>query len=166
MKIVCNAGPLISLGKLGQLNILSQLYNEILIVPEVYSEVVDQGLRLGEPDAYQSKYLVEKSHIKVVGVKKGIYKIKRQIDIGEIATLQLALSEKADIVLIDEELAREEAKELGLKVKGTIGVLLEAFKSKYLSREIFCMLINEIRSRPDIWISDKICQEILKKFEK
>lgn len=126
MKVVCNAGPLISLGKLGQLNILSQLYTKILIVHEVYSEVVDQGISLGEPDAYQTKYLVESGNIKVIKVKKLTYTVKREIDIGEIATLQLALSEKADIVLIDEELAREEAKELGLKVKGTVGVLIDA----------------------------------------
>ena len=50
MIIVSNAGPLIALGKLGQLGLLLRLYDRILIPREVYREVVVNGLRLGAPD--------------------------------------------------------------------------------------------------------------------
>ena len=51
MNVVSNAGPLIALGKLGQLSLLLTLYDEILIPREVYHEVVINGLRLGAEDA-------------------------------------------------------------------------------------------------------------------
>jgi predicted nucleic acid-binding protein len=47
VKVVSNAGPLITLGKLGQLSMLLTLYGDILIPREVYNEVVINGLRLG-----------------------------------------------------------------------------------------------------------------------
>lgn len=48
------------------------------------------------------------------------------LDIGEMDVILLAREVKADWVLIDEKLARRVAKGLGLKVKGTLGLLLIA----------------------------------------
>jgi len=45
---------------------------------------------------------------------------------GEQATIVLAESVKADIVLLDEKAARRAAASLGLRVTGTLGVLGEA----------------------------------------
>ena len=56
MIVVSNAGPLIALGKLGQLGLLLRLYDRILIPREVYREVVVNGLRLGVPDARASGF--------------------------------------------------------------------------------------------------------------
>ena len=48
MNVVGNTGPLIALGKLGQLSLLRTLYGEILIPGKVYHEVVINGLHLLE----------------------------------------------------------------------------------------------------------------------
>ena len=68
MKVVSNAGPLIALGKLGQLSLLLTLYDEILMPREVYHEVVINGLRLGADDAPAVDFLVQQGHIRVVEV--------------------------------------------------------------------------------------------------
>jgi len=47
----------------------------------------------------------------------------------------LAREVKADWVLIDEKLARRVAKGLGLKVKGTLGLLLIACRTGLVSKE-------------------------------
>ena len=68
MKVVSNAGPLIALGKLGQLGLLLTLYGTILIPREVYNEVVVNGLRLGADDAPAVGFLVRQGYIRVVEV--------------------------------------------------------------------------------------------------
>ena len=68
MKVVSNAGPLITLGKLGQLSMLLTLYGDILIPREVYNEVVINGLRLGADDAPAVDFLVQQGDIRVVEV--------------------------------------------------------------------------------------------------
>ena len=68
MNVVSNAGPLIALGKLGQLSMLLTLYGDILIPREVYNEVVINGLRLGADDATAIDFVVQQGYIRVVEV--------------------------------------------------------------------------------------------------
>jgi hypothetical protein len=49
--VICNAGPLIALGKLNRLELLAHLYMKVRIPRTVYDEAVTQGLALGMPDA-------------------------------------------------------------------------------------------------------------------
>lgn len=49
--VLCNAGPLITLGKLNRLEILVELYGEVQIPHPVYDEVVTSGLAKGASDA-------------------------------------------------------------------------------------------------------------------
>ena len=51
MRVVSNASPLINLGRIGQLGLLPQLYNELLIPEAVWHEVVVQGR--GQPGAHE-----------------------------------------------------------------------------------------------------------------
>ena len=57
MKAISNAGPLIALAKLGQLGLLLDLFDEIVIPREVCNEVVTKGLLIGAPDAESVDYL-------------------------------------------------------------------------------------------------------------
>ncbi|NOX61609.1 MAG: hypothetical protein GXP42_06635 [Chloroflexi bacterium] len=68
MKAVVNAGPLIALGKLGLVRLLSQLYDVVLIPPIVHEEVVSRGVELGEPDAYVVQMAVLRNEITVSDV--------------------------------------------------------------------------------------------------
>jgi hypothetical protein len=49
--VLCNAGPLIVLGKLNRLDLLADLYGQVEIPSAVYAEAVTQGLALGAADA-------------------------------------------------------------------------------------------------------------------
>ena len=49
--VLCNAGPLIALGKLNRLELLAELYGQIQVPRAVHEEAVTQGLALGMPDA-------------------------------------------------------------------------------------------------------------------
>ena len=49
-----------------------------------------------------------------------------ELDAGEAAAIALAVEEGADLILVDERKGRKIAARLGLSVRGTLGVLVEA----------------------------------------
>ena len=163
MNVVSNAGPLIALGKLGQLSLLLTLYGAILIPREVYNEVVINGLRLGADDAPAVDFLVQQEHIRVVEVvmPSPLPAWALSLDAGEIEVIVLGQQQAADWVLIDNEHARKAARQVGLPLKGTIGLLLEAWRQGHLSLQAFELLIQEMKNRPDLWISAQLCNRAL-----
>lgn len=163
MKAISNAGPLIALAKLGQLGLLLKLFDEIVIPREVYSEVVTNGLLLGAPDAGSVDFLVREGHILVkdVTVPTPVPEWARAIDTGEVQVVLLALNQSADWVLIDNAHARKAARVMGLPVKGTIGLMLEALRKRYLSLREFELLIHAIKASPSLWISESLCDKAL-----
>jgi predicted nucleic acid-binding protein len=160
---VSNAGPLIALGKLGQLSLLLTLYGDILIPREVYTEVVINGLRRGADDAPAINFLVQQGHIRVVEVVVPfpLPAWAHALDMGEIEVLVLGQQQAADWVLIDNEHARKAARQVGLPLKGTVGLLLAAWRHGHLSLQAFELLIQEMKTRPDLWISDELCDRAL-----
>lgn len=163
MIVVSNAGPLIALSKLGQLGLLLKLYSEIIIPREVYKEVVMSGTRLGVPDAFSVKSIVESGHILVKDVilSEQDRQIMRYLDIGEVEVIALSREKNSDWVLIDNKHARKAARLQGLPIKGTIGILVEGFRKGFLYLEEFRFLIEEIKERPELWISDSLCDYAL-----
>ncbi len=85
--------------------------------------------------------------------------MKTQIDEGESEAIVLALEIGADLVLLDDYEAREKARVLGLKVVGTIGVLLKAKK-----RGLIKSLKEEIGKLQNsgFWIKEDFIKEVLK----
>jgi predicted nucleic acid-binding protein len=52
--------------------------------------------------------------------------LHRGLDVGEATTIALAMTAHARIVLLDEQLARRVARQRGLPIVGTLGVLVTA----------------------------------------
>jgi predicted nucleic acid-binding protein len=163
VNVVSNAGPLIALGKLGQLSLLLTLYGEIIIPREVYRKVVINGLRLGADDALAIDFLVRQGHIRVVEVvlPSTLPIWAQPLDAGEIEVIVLGQQHTADWVLMDNEHARKAARQVGLPLKGTVGLLLEAWRQGHLSLQAFELLIQEVNTRPDLWISTQLCDRAL-----
>jgi len=136
MKAVTNAGPLIASGKFGLVHLLNRLYDPVLVPSTVYWEVVTRGLELGQPDAYTVQMAVARHELLVLGVEvaeTATAGIEPTLQLGERITIQLAMQEAADWVLLDDQLAREQALGLGLHVKGTLGVIVEAYRQRLLT---------------------------------
>lgn len=162
--VLCNSGPLIALGKLNRLDLLAGLFGEVQIPRAVYDEVVAQGLVRGEPDAVTVRLFWERLGWPVVDVSKATlsaYVPPVVLDPGETEVLALARSSDEPLVLMDDEVARSEARRLGLDLCGTLGILVRAYRRRLLSQEQVELLIREIAVRPDIWISTSLCTEIL-----
>jgi predicted nucleic acid-binding protein len=132
MKAVINATPLIALALLDRLDLLRQMFDEIIVPLGVYQEVVLQGA--GKPGA---SALAATSWLNVVsvGTSVSIEPLLLGLDAGELEVLLLAQQIKPDWVVIDERLARSVASALGLPVKGTLGIMLAAVLAGLLTKE-------------------------------
>jgi len=122
--VVADASTLIGLSRIEQLNLLRELYGEVVIPQSVYDEVVIES-KDGSKKIKTAKYLkVEKvTDSKVVELFLGY------LGKGEAEAIILSKEKKADLILIDEKKARKAARRAGFEVVGVLGLLLAA-KSK------------------------------------
>lgn len=132
MKVIVNATPLIALALLERLDLLRQMFDEVIVPGKVYDEVVSQGI--GRPG---SAAIAQADWLKVVssGQSPTIEPMLLGLDEGEIEVLLLAIESQPDWVLIDERQGRRVARALKLPIKGTVGFLLTAVLAGLLSRE-------------------------------
>ena len=130
MSVVSNASPLISLARIGKLDLLRQLYDELFIPEAVWHEVVIEGV--GQPGADEVKAA---TWIKIQSVINTplVHALRQELDAGEAEAIVLTLETQAELLLMDERVGREVAKHLGLRYTGLIGVLVEAKHKGVLS---------------------------------
>jgi len=77
---------------------------------------------------------------------------------GEVEVMILAGELQADLVILDDGLARRHAKYLNLNLTGTIGVLLKAKQENVI--EQLRPVLGELLER-GFYLSDQVCAEVL-----
>ncbi len=157
MIVISDSSPLISLAVIGKLDILGNLYKEMYVPAAVYEEVV----KADKPFAGELKLFLN-GRTKSVKNRMAVEMLSGDIGAGEAEAIVLALEQQPGIVLIDDLKARRFAKMNGLKIIGTMGILLKA-KKEGLVKEIK-PLISELLSS-DIRISTKIIEITLQARE-
>jgi len=133
MTAVSNAGPLIHLAKIGRLNLLREIFNEIIIPKAVKVEVIDKGREKGKPDAFLIDAV---DWIKVIDDPTNAYQLAEKVGIhpGEACAILLAKSLEVPVLLDDSD-ARKFALGLGLKVVGSVGIIIKAVRSGLISKD-------------------------------
>jgi len=156
-RVVSNSGPLISLSTIGKLEVLKALFDQIVIPPAVYHEVVVQGH--GEPG---SQEVHNAEWIRSVQVKDNlaVSLLRETLDTGESEAIVLAEELNARYVLLDDALARRKASVIGLNVIGTLGLLLMA-KDAGLVPSVVSVL-DELR-QTDFHMSARVYHHVLTK---
>ena len=122
-KVVSNTTPILSFIKLNRLDILKKIYEKILIPEAVFNEI-----REGKSKYYTD--ISKESWIEILKVenRKILSQLEKKLDKGEAEAIALSLELSADLLLIDEKLGRKIAEEKGIKITGTIGILIKAKK--------------------------------------
>lgn len=144
-RVIVNSTPIIILCNIGLLDILKALYAEICIPEAVYREVTEK-----DDSACQAlKTALNWMHVEKIANQsdKKMYKAK----LHQEGTAD-------DLVVIDDNAAKKTAKYLGLKVTGTIGVLLKA-KREGIIPEIVSVL--EKMKKNGFYISESLEQLVL-----
>jgi len=117
-----------------------------------YAEMIqNHGMDVNRQTAIDNKWI----EIKSQNIREDILGFANEIDFGEVAVISLALRLKSSLVIMDDASARTIAEGMGLNVKGTLFVLLSAYKKNYLDKNEFISLINEL-----VFLGFRISQEL------
>ncbi len=120
MKVICNTTPFIVLGSVNQIELMQELY-ETICVPEAVIEEIIAGGPIKVPDLTSLRWIEV-----IPNITTHEHKLLYQLDYGERNVILNALRLNADLVLIDDRIARNIAEYMGLRIKGTLGVLADA----------------------------------------
>jgi len=153
--VIADTTPIISLALIDQLDNLRRLYSEILVPPAVEQEILAGGGRLIGAEGFQAAPWFQTRPLSDPSRSK----LLAGLDPGEAEVLSLAQEVGADLLLLDERLARRYAAMLGFSFTGTVGVLLKS-KERGLVSQVG-PLLNDLVQR-GIHLSDAVVQEALK----
>jgi len=166
MPVVSNAGPLVVLSKLNLLYLLKELYGRVHISRSVYDEVVIAGMRQGYEDARTLCFFLEQMEWRPKDLEPTLIPAalrEAHLDRGERDTLALAMTFWDALVLMDEALGREIARAQGLTVRGSPGVLIEAYQRDMIRSGQLRLYFATIARRRDIWINQALVERLLHK---
>lgn len=126
--VVSNTTPIITLSLVGQLSLLERLYGKVLIPTAVQTEILAGGSRHGVQELQQAEFI---QPISLKDPRRA--DLLSDLDRGEAEAITLAIEQNADLLIMDERLGRRHATRLGLTLTGSIGILLKAKQSGYLT---------------------------------
>jgi predicted nucleic acid-binding protein len=156
MIFVCNTGPLIALAKLDRLALLQHLGGtNVCIPPMVYKELWG---KIGPEALLTETALHTVVHVEQPGkIDQYVEIATAHLDDGEREVIVLGTSLQEVILVMDDQTGRRVAKELGLPVVGSAGLLLLA-KQKGLITEVLPLL--ETLRHQGYWLSDTMLDEV------
>lgn len=118
MRVVCNASPLVLLAKIHHLELLVQLYDEVIIPSSVWEEITAKPSQ--EVERIRARLQSRTLRIRKA-TKRALKGVSADLGLGEQETIALALQMKADLVVLDDQQGRRVAREKGLIVTGRLG---------------------------------------------
>ena len=153
--VVSNASPLINLARIQRFELLRQFYQEIVITPAVYDEVVTRGsARDGSRDVREASWIRQHA----LHDQLAVAALAAELDQGEASAIILARELNAALLLIDEIRGRRIAQRLGLSVRGTLGILARAKKEGLIPN--VKGELDRLRQR-GTWIHPRLYQDVL-----
>jgi len=119
---VVNASPLIALGRVGQIELLPQLCEELIIPEGVAREI--ESCPLGDPAALWLRDRGPSSVVPVRVLEPAV--IEWDMGVGESQVLSLCCRQVGAEAILDDRAARRCAALLHVPVRGTLSVLVVA----------------------------------------
>jgi predicted nucleic acid-binding protein len=153
-KAISNTSPLLYLYRVGAIDWLPRLFDEVWTTQAVRAELLAGAakgyevpdlagypwLRIVDPQAMPSEWLA------------------LDLGTGELSAMALALENPGHVILLDDMLARRTASAAGLSVWGTLKVLLEAKSSGLTDR--LEPIVDRLHEA-GMWISPGVKRRIL-----
>lgn len=158
MIVVSDTTPLISFLKIDRLDILQKIFGEVLVPEAVFDELTTNNEFPDEIERIRKASFLKR----VVADSDQVSLIQQQtgLDLGESEAIIYAKNSESDFILIDEVKGRLVAKNLGLKLFGTIGVLMESLKKGYTQKDDVQEYVKVFRSSHRR-ISEKLLEQLL-----
>ena len=146
--VISDTSCLIILSKINKLDILKYIFAEVIITKEVESEFSEEI-----PDWVIVKTVENDSIEKILNLN---------LDKGEASSIALCLKyiDKDVLLVIDERKGRNIAKELGINIIGTIGILTKA-KDLNIISDMNCVIAD--LEKNNFRISETLKNQLLNK---
>lgn len=111
-QVVVDTSCLIALTRINHLDLLHEVYNNLIVTPKIKEEYKFEPPKWIEVRSFKQgkDYLV----------------INRLVDAGEASAINYFLENKNSLLVIDDSKGRKLAKKLDIKVTGTLGILVKA----------------------------------------
>lgn len=154
MIIVSDTSPLVCFLHLNQVNLLKDLFVNVIIPLSVFNELIKAKL-------INENFLQANSFIRIETPrdKKKVEELMLILDEGESEAIVLSLELKAELLLIDEAPGREIARQYGIPIKGILGVLLQAKERKLINK--VKPLIDRLQTEINFRINNNLLRKIL-----
>lgn len=157
MIVISDTSVITNLIQLEQLNLLGQLFDQVIIPRKVHEEL---GKRPEQTELISQHDWIEVREIS----NNDLYnKLLDILDAGESESIALALELNADLLIIDEKRGRKIAKDYGIAITGLLGIIVEAKEVGYINfvKPLLDQLIYDIGFR----VSPKLYQKVLELVE-
>lgn len=174
MTVVSNTGPLIALAKADLLEVLEAIYGKVAIPLAVHQELLMRPDLLEEIERLDTA--ISRGILSVVDRRSSPVVIRppvpeverrtRELDRGEREAIGLVFQLRdplefvpPPLLLIDDKAGRRAASELGVSVKGVVGILLQAKEDGHITD--VGPLLKLMRTN-GYWLSDATVRKALK----
>ncbi len=128
--VVADSGPLIALARISQIELLPQLFGRVEVPRAVFREVT-QGAAEGRSGASEVRAAPWIDIVSADVAMTTAYALL--VDEGEAEAIAVAQARDA-LLVIDDDRGRRLALRVGLRIKGTLGILVLAKRRKLLDR--------------------------------
>jgi len=147
--IVGDSSALVALAVVNQLELLEKLYDNLYIPEAVFNEVT----QIGKPQSDKLRQFLQ-SRVKRVDLTL----TQLGLGLGELEAITLYKNLDADVLLIDDNRAKKYASLNGVKVIGSLGILIKAKEKGHIEK--VKPLLDEIQ-KSKVYISMKLIEKVL-----
>lgn len=144
-RAVSNAGPISHSSWIDRLNLLPQLFHEILIPAAVRDDVLRATPDVPGVPAIQAAFHAGWLAVRAITDSSAAAQLSAELDQGEAEAIALMEELGADLLLLDERRARAQAIGGGMPVTGTLGILRQARERGLI--QAVSPLIDDLRLR-------------------
>jgi hypothetical protein len=154
--VISDTSVINNLAVINQLELLQKLYAQIVIPKAVYEELTLPDFWVAGASEVQSYDWIQ---VRSVSNDSLLKRLQQELDIGESEAITLAIELKAELILIDERLARKIVEKWNLRYTGILGILIEAKGQGMISA--VKPLLDSLISEAGFWIASSLYKRVL-----
>ena len=156
MIIVSDTSPVSNLILIERLDLLRQLFTEIIVPPAVDAEI--RALKRFGQDLHEYETADWIKTREPSDLQK-VENLQIKLDDGEAQAIALALEIKCDLLLMDERIGTNIARQEGLQTVGLVGVLIKAKEEKIIEK--MSEVLTDLKNTAGFWLDGKLEKKIL-----
>lgn len=144
MIVVSDTTPLLTLLKIGRIDVLNKLYNSVHIPFAVFEELTRNTEYPEEAEYFRNCPFLE-VHSDFSAERVSLLQRATGLDLGESEAIILADEKQPSLLLIDESKGRVVAESMKLTITGSIGILFAAYQKKLLTADEIDQSVSMLR---------------------